>query len=184
MINFILGSNLQELNDPVKQIYIDSFPADERREWPELNQVLHNSIFSLTPIMKQQKIIGLISTWNLHDLLFIEHFAIEKTFQGKGLGSQVLTRIIHAKSVRVVVEVEPPTNELSQRRITFYERLGFSTCEITYWQPPYSPDKIKVKMLLMSFPDKVQPLEFMKIKTQLYTNVYQWKDSHGCHYKL
>jgi len=175
MINLILGSKLQELNDEIKQIYIDSFPDYERREWHELKQLLNNPIFNLTPVFDNQKLIGLISIWDLHDLIFIEHFAIEKSFQCKGVGSQVLKQIIHGKSGRIVLEIEPSTNELTHRRITFYERLGFSTCEISYWQPPYSPDKKKVKMQLMSFPDKILPLEFIEIKAQLYKDVYQWK---------
>lgn len=179
MINLIQVSNLQELCDDLKQIYIDSFPSDERREWHELKELTHDPHFSLNQVFDNQKLIGLISIWDLQEFIFIEHFAIEKSVRSKGIGSHVLKQIIEAKSVKVVVEVEPPTNKLTKRRITFYERLGFSACESSYWQPPYSPDKNKVKMLLMSFPDKILPLEFIEIKKQLYWEVYQFNDSRN-----
>lgn len=47
MINLILESKLLDLNEPVKQIYVDSFPVDERREWHDLNQILKNLLFFL-----------------------------------------------------------------------------------------------------------------------------------------
>ncbi|MDO9614863.1 MAG: hypothetical protein Q7J86_10115 [Bacteroidota bacterium] len=64
----------------------------------------------------------------------------------------------------------------ARRRIAFYESVGFSVCDGFYYQPPYSPDKNKVKMLLMSFPEKILPPEFEAIKMQIYREVYQQKD--------
>ena len=128
--------------------------------------------FNIHQIFDDQKIIGLITIWNLLNFTFIEHFAIEKSFQGKGVGSQVIRQIIEGKSSKVILEVEEPTDKPTRRRITFYERLGFSVCESIYYQPPYSMGKSKVKMVLMSFPDKITSLEFIEIKTQLYREVY------------
>ena len=38
----------------------------------------------------------------------------------------------------VVLEVEMPTDEMSKRRIGFYERLGFELDNQVYHQPPYA----------------------------------------------
>ena len=40
MIKVIPVSHLQELNEDIKQIFIQSFPSDERREWDELVDLL------------------------------------------------------------------------------------------------------------------------------------------------
>jgi len=173
MIKLIQVSNLQVLSDDLKHIYIDSFPFDERREWQEFKDLLHHPNFILNQVFDDQKLIGIISTWKLADFVFIEHFAIEESQRGKGVGTKVVKQIINEAPIKVVLEVDVPTNEAAHRRITFYERLGFSTCESIYWQPPYSPDKKKVKMLLMSFPDKILHSEFIEIKKQLYRVVYQ-----------
>ena len=173
MIKLIQVSNLQQLSDDLKQIYICSFPSNERREWDELKELIHHPQFCLNQVIEAQQLIGLISIWNLSYFTFIEHFALRESDQGKGIGTQILKQLIEQKATKVVVEVEEPSTESNRRRITFYERLGFSACEDIYWQPPYSPDKSKVKMLLMSFPEKILPLEFIEIKKQLYHVVYQ-----------
>jgi ribosomal protein S18 acetylase RimI-like enzyme len=172
MIKVIPASNLREMNHELKQMYIDSFPSDERREWKEMQKLIDHPNFNLHQVFDDHKSVGLITTWNLLNFTFIEHFAIEESFQGKGVGSQVITQIIEGKITKVVLEVEEPTDEPSSRRISFYERLGFSICDSSYYQPPYSMGKSKVKMLLMSFPDKIMPSEFNEIKTQVYREVY------------
>lgn len=173
MIKLVQVSNLQQLSDDLKQIYISSFPFDERREWHELKGLIYHPQFCLNQVVEAQQLIGLISIWNLSYFTFIEHLALRESDQGKGIGTQILQQLIEQKATRVVVEVEEPTTESTRRRITFYARLGFSVCEDIYWQPPYSPDKSIVKMMLMSFPDKILPLEFIEIKKQLYRVVYQ-----------
>ncbi|HAH22441.1 MAG TPA: GNAT family N-acetyltransferase [Prolixibacteraceae bacterium] len=175
MIKVIPASNLREMSEELKQMYIDSFPSNERREWEELQKLVEHPHFNIHQVFIDQKSIGLISIWNLLNFTFIEHFAIEESFQGKGVGSQVIMQIIEGKTTKVVLEVEEPTDEPSRRRITFYERLGFSVCESNYFQPPYAMGKDKVKMLLMSFPDKITALEFTEIKDLLYKEVYQLK---------
>ena len=177
MIKIIPVSNLRELNEDLQQIYIGSFPYEERREWNEMKELLHHPHFTLNEIMDDQELIGLISIWNLSDFIFMEHFAIAESFRGKGIGSKVVKQILEAKPTRIILEVDKPTNESTRRRITFYDRLGFSVCESNYWQPPYAADKSKIKMLLMSFPDKIMPGEFIEIKTQIYRHVYQLDES-------
>ena len=124
MIKVIPASNWRKMNKEIKQLYIDSFPSNERREWKEMLLLIDHPSFNLHQVFDNQKSIGLISFWNLLNFIFIEHFAIEETFQGKGVGSQVIR---------------------------------------------------KVKMLLMSAPDKITPLEFIEIKAQLHGEVYQVK---------
>lgn len=175
MIKVIPASNLREMNQELKQMYIDSFPSNERREWKELQKLIDHPSFNIHQVFIDQKSIGLITIWNLLSFTFIEHFAIEESFQGKGVGSQVIKQIIEGEPTQVVLEVDEPTDEPSRRRITFYERLGFSVCENIYFQPPYSKGKDKVKMLLMSFPDKITDSEFTGIKELLYREVYQLK---------
>ena len=172
MIRVIPVSKWGKSNDDLQQIYNDSFPIDERREWKEIKKLIDHPNFILNQVFDEQKSIGLITLWHLPGFTFIEHFAIKNSFQGHGIGSQVLMQIIEAKSTKMILEVDEPTTELTKRRITFYERLGFSVCENIYYQPPYSLGQNEVKMLLMCYPEKITPLEFDAIKTQLYREVY------------
>lgn len=164
---------MQKLNPEIKQIYTDSFPSEERRDWDELEQILQQPLFSLLQVLVNQELTGIIAIWDLTDFRFIEHFAIKASAQGKGVGSQIIKEVIEEQPIRVVLEVEEPITDSAKRRMGFYFRLGFSVCDCTYWQPAYSAIKNKVKMRLMSYPDKIQPGEFNQIKEHIYREVYQ-----------
>lgn len=173
MIKLIPVSDSIELNHDLRQIYLDSFPPEERREWMEINKLLNHPNFRLNQIFNDLELIGLISIWNLPDGDFIEHFAILESARGKGFGELVLKLIIEDQSKRIILEVEEPETEPARRRIAFYKRLGFSISDEIYYQPPYPPNKSKVKMLLMSFPEQLNPNDFANIKAQIYNEVYQ-----------
>ncbi|MDP2115586.1 MAG: GNAT family N-acetyltransferase [Bacteroidota bacterium] len=175
MIKLIPASNPLDLTEGLKQIYFDSFPPDERRDWSEIKELLQHSGFILNKVLEDQELVGLISVWNFHGFVFIEHFAILESKRGKGIGSQALKQVIAENLKPIIVEVEEPVTDDARRRIAFYESADFSVCEGIYYQPPYSPDQNKVKMLLMSFPEKILPPEFDEIKTRIYREVYQQK---------
>ena len=176
MVQLIPISSPNELSEGLKEIYLGSFPSDERRDWQELVEQLQHPDFIVHQVFYNQELIGLITTWGLPGFTFIEHFAIKESIRGRGIGSKTIRFITETKFPRIILEVEEPTDKSARRRIAFYKRLGFSVCKNTYWQPPYSPEKKKVKMLLMSFPDKIQPGEFMEIKKHIYLEVYQSKE--------
>lgn len=172
MIELIPFPRVQQLSPEIKQIYTASFPSAERREWDELEHLLQQPLFNLFQVFDNQKLTGIISIWDLMDFRFIEHFAIIAKAQGKGVGSKVIKQIIRTHPTRVILEVEEPLTDLAIRRKGFYTRLGFSVCERNYWQPAYSAEKSKVKMRLMSFPNKIQTEEFDLIKRHIYREVY------------
>ncbi len=175
MIQLVSVTNPDKLNFEFKQIYESSFPEDERREWSQLLDLLHNKQFNLYEIYIQEKFIGFISVWDLMEFSFIEHFAITDTEQGKGYGTQALNRVLLMSSRPVILEVEEPFTEKARKRISFYERLNFSLNTGSYFQPPYSIGKSSVKMQLMSYPKKMETSDFEKIKAHIHDSVYGYR---------
>jgi ribosomal protein S18 acetylase RimI-like enzyme len=160
------------MNSDLQQIYEKSFPDDERREWNQLIDILDDNRFTINGIYFQQQLIGIITFWNLDGFRFIEHFAIRNTEQGKGYGTQVIKKLTAEILVPVILEVEEPFTDVAKKRIAFYERLNFRISEQEYYQPPYSVGKNRVKMLLMSYPEKLDPNKFTTIKNKIYQTVY------------
>ena len=167
--------NPDKLNFDLKQIYEGLFPEDERREWTQLTELLHNTQFSLNEIYDQHNFLGFISVWNLTEFSFIEHFAIRPTKQGKGYGTEALNQVLSMNSKPVILEVEEPFTETARKRILFYERLNFTVNDNSYFQPPYSIEKNSVKMLLMSYPKKIEPEYFGIIKAHIHSKVYGYR---------
>lgn len=173
MIRLIPVSDSLDLGDDLQQIYVDSFPADERREWEKIHQLLNHPSYNLYKIRINKILVGLISIWRWPELIFIEHFALSIPTRGQGIGTQVIKQIMSENPLVIIIEVELPYTEQAIRRIAFYERLGFMLCQEDYYQPPYSPGMSKVKMLLMSFPHPLSREEFQAYKAKIYKDVYQ-----------
>ena len=176
MIHLIRVSDSLELMDDLKEIYIDSFPANERREWQEMLTLIPNPNYNLYNILDENKSIGMMSVWMFPEFTFIEHFAIHESNRGKGIGSQVIKLLLKESSSMIILEVDEPTSESARRRVVFYQRLGFYSCHQEYYQPPYSPSHNALKMQLMSYPRLLTQAEFITIKTQLYKDVYKWNN--------
>lgn len=157
----------------LKSLYHDSFPPDERRDWNELLQLTHHPHFNLCCIIDSEVPVGLITLWQWPEFTFIEHFAIDHAFQGRGIGSKVLNHLKEDACSKIILETEEPDSYDAKRRIAFYNRLGFHACSEEYFQPPYSLDKKAVKMLLMSYPNTITKKEFLTIRSKLYKEVYQ-----------
>ncbi len=154
-------------------IYIQSFPADERREFTQVVRLLReNRAFHLTLLALDSQPVGFISHWQWSHFAYIEHFAVDPTLRGSGYGAKGLQLLLQQLGSPVVLEVEPPTDEWSCRRVNFYRRLGFELCSRPYIQPPYSPDKQSVALLLMSYGAMNLDSNFDTVVAQLHGKVY------------
>lgn len=158
----------------VKKIYENSFPLNERRAFEEVMDLLTDKRFYLFAVTFENEVVGMLSKWNFKTFIYIEHFAISAAFRGNGLGSFVLQKLIQEDSRQIVLEVELPEDEISLKRIKFYERIGFSICHESYIQPPYDKDKDKaaLPMLIMARQDIHSIHEFRNIRKTLHQEVY------------
>lgn len=138
----------------VKTLYHDSFPADERRDWAEFRAFAGNpeSRFAIMGIYVGERMVGFISYWQFDGFRYVEHFATDPSLRGAGIGGEAIRLFAADGEDPVVLEVEPPSDgEMARRRIGFYERQGFTLhAEFEYIQPPYSPDKSELPLLLMT----------------------------------
>ena len=159
--------------DTIHDIYMDSFPPEERRPW---NDILHKldtvgSPFSLTLILLKGKASGFITSWDFGDFVYIEHFAMQSSGRGSGIGAKALRRFCRQARKPVFLEVEPPSvGQMAQRRIKFYERNGFVPFyDFKYVQPPYAEGLPEVELVLMGTSSEVSLEE---VKNKLHTEVY------------
>jgi len=157
----------------IAKIYIDSFPADERREINSLIKELNNNLFHPNIIFWDEKIVGIFFYWDFSKFVYIEHFAIEKKQRGKGIGKKVLIDFIHNTVKPFVLEIEKPLDEHSLKRLHFYESIGFEIIENNYIQPPYGAKKKSVELFLLSFPLVRNSLFISHIISSIYREVYK-----------
>ncbi|MBD5244598.1 MAG: GNAT family N-acetyltransferase [Barnesiella sp.] len=159
--------------DCVKKIYLSSFPEEERRPWHELMR-LTDSVggpFGFYIVNYGKRPAGLITAWAFPEFTYIEHFAIDSSCRGKGVGARILKEFVKKQSNPVVLEVEPESDgPLARRRIGFYKRCGFIAFpDFNYVQPPYAPGLPSVSLMLMA---TSADLNLNKVASTLHARVY------------
>lgn len=160
----------------VQSTYISAFPETERRDFFLFCELLDaEPMFNLFVILKQNVYVGFITYWQFKDFVYIEHFAIAAEFRNGGIGSVVMKEALRQVGTNVVLEVEDPIDELTQRRVRFYEALGFKLYGANYQQPPYRETDSWYDMKLMSYGDIDMYKEYGSIKDCIYSSVYNIK---------
>ncbi|NDV68484.1 N-acetyltransferase [Dysgonomonas sp. 25] len=169
-----------DINNPnelsfVEKLYTESFPHSERRPLDRMLELYADSDkFVIQVIVKDDIQIGFLTFWHLSDFTFAEHFAIAPEARNEGVGGEVMKSFMAEQTMPIVLEVELPTTLIADRRIGFYQRLGYKLWEsVSYYQPPYHAGYNPIAMYLMSFGEIDVAERFMSIKEELYTEVYE-----------
>lgn len=157
----------------IRKIYEDSFPVNERREYDKILRLIgDNDAYMMEAVYDDDVVVGLISSWNLRGWRYVEHFAIDATQRGRGVGLRVLKLFIERSLSPIVLEVEPPIDELSKRRVAFYNSVGFVLHDThRYIQPPYGEGLDAVALKLMTY-GASNEINLDNITAMLHTQVY------------
>jgi ribosomal protein S18 acetylase RimI-like enzyme len=176
IIKLIKWNYLSEklLND-LKEIYENSFPVDERRDFEKLVNLENNPLFSFFYFYNNNVLSGLFTQWIFNDFCYIEHLAIREDLRDKGIGTLLMKYLTSEIKQLLVIEVEKLGEPNSDRRIKFYLNIGFYLCEYSYIQPPYSHERNSVPMNLMTYPRSLIYKDFLEIRKELYLNVYNFE---------
>lgn len=161
----------------VEELLHASFPAEERRDdEAQRYNTDHHPRFTCYLITDGESDvstpIGFITVWHLGRFYYGEHLATSPSVRNRGYGRQIMQRLPTLCPGTFVLEVEEPTDEMSRRRIGFYQRCGFSLCERAYVQPPYRPtDKGLPLKLMYAGTDSIDTC-FEEIRDEIYREVY------------
>lgn len=160
------------------RVYMEAFPLSERRPLERVFELYKdNPHFSIDLTVYEEKPVGFLCYWDLGDFVFAEYLAIDPDLRNGGMGKKVVDEFLASMTKPVVLEVELPSTILSERRIGFYQRLGFKIWEnIQYQQPAYHTETQPVPMKLMSIGDIDVEKNIAAIRAKLYSVVYDIND--------
>ena len=116
---------------------------------------------------------GFLAVWEFESFTYIEHFAVDPVLRNSGTGSAMLQELVRKYQKQICLEVELPEDELTRRRIGFYERNGFVFNEYPYIQPPISKGKSPVPLRIMTYGSAITHDTFEEMKRVLYQRVYK-----------
>lgn len=137
-----------------RELYESAFPIDERRDFADVESLMGDdaSHFHVCYFEENNKFSGFLTYWEWDDMRYFEHFAVDPLLRGGGLGAGYLKKVVEMKTTPVILEVEPPVDEIAKRRVGFYQRNGFRLWnELYYLQPSYGEGRNPMKLKLMTF---------------------------------
>ena len=160
--------------DEIYTIMEASFPVSEMRTYSGQRALLDNPHYRIyTEQDASGRITGFLAAWEFPLLRFVEHIAVNPDTRGGGIGRKLMNSYLARSDKPVLLEVEPPVGELEQRRIGFYERLGFHLNQFDYVQPPLRTGQPDLPLRIMTYPGPVRQSEFQVYREILYTEVYK-----------
>ena len=101
---------------------------------------------------------------------YVEHFCIEPNLRGLHYGQSAL-KALCAQCGLVILEIDPPVDEISIRRKCFYERCGFKENPYAHVHPAYREGFSGHELKIMSWPRAITPAEYGRFNAYLITRV-------------
>ncbi len=151
-----------------------SFPLDEYRKKEEQRALFGEEPYQLYGVLQEDgTIIAFAAIWDLEEVAFLEHLAVNPDCRNGGIGGRFLQSLIETLQKPICLEVELPDNDLARRRIGFYERNGFHLNEYDYTQPAMSEGRNEIPLLLMTSGNGLDEEAFCHMRDLLYQKVYK-----------
>ena len=166
----------------VWKLYEESFPVAERRKAEDHLSACNDNRFFPLSVWDGNQLIGLMFFWEWDNYRYLEHLAVNPDLRGHGYGTQLLNYLRESKHT-IILEIDPLINELSVRRLQFYERSGFTLTPYRFVHLPYQLDGIKQELLILSYPKMISKeqhnhfLEFLGEEVIKYCEGYTLEKS-------
>lgn len=151
--------NVTRKSKRVKQIYIDSFPKEERMPFWLMILMAKRKNTDFLAFYDKDILCGLSYIAIENGLAFIMFLAVDKTIRSKGYGSQILERIQSIyPNHKIIVSIEPcdpNVKDIQQRlkRKKFYIKNG-------YEETGYFIELEKIKQEILIKKGEFKPEEF------------------------
>ncbi len=161
--------------DEIFPLLEEAFPVTELRIQEDQRNLLQKEAYRLYGVRKDGRFAAVFATWEIDDFLYIEHFAVREDCRNGGYGGMLLDRLLEEKGRPMVLEVEVPEDDLTRRRVGFYERHGLVYNEYPYLQPPLRKGNELLPLRFMTYPAAVDEQTYERYKKQMYQIVYQYE---------
>lgn len=155
------------------EIIRQSFPHKEQRDVDDLVRALGDPAFAADGIWSDGKLAGILFHWLYGEWHYVEHLAVSPAMRGRHTGSEALGAFCRGK--RVILEIDPPEDEISVRRLHFYQRLGFKINPYEYVHPSFRERPEPHRLVLLSYPESLTEEEarrftdFVRERVMLYS---------------
>lgn len=162
--------------DRAHAILDEAFPPSEIKSKDDIHSLFEKGTIKLYGDFEQNQLLGVIMIWvfDQENLVYISNFAIDKNVRGQGIGSKMLAEIVALYPSQIIIlEVEVPYDEISYKRIKFYERNNFVLYDKnSFLQPQISAKVNETPLYLMSYGRPLDDEQYSHVKDSLFKHAY------------
>lgn len=159
-MNFVrLESADDEMFSQARALYLKSFPLHEQREEASQREILGDSDYRFALIYDGEIFVGLLLCWEAPSFIYVEHFCVDPQLRNRRYGERALA-LLGERGKTVILEIDPPVEEMSIRRRGFYERAGFRENSFAHVHPPYHQGYSGHALTVMSYPKALSQVEY------------------------
>lgn len=127
---------------------------------------------------ENRELVGILLYWDLDNCKYIEHLAISPSLRGKNYGSRVLKEFCENNGT-IILEIDPPVDDISIKRLNFYSNLGFKLQEFEHIHPPYRRDYKGHKLKVMSFNRNLSEDEYNTFNVFLKERIMKYSENNN-----
>lgn len=158
--------------EEIFEIMSEAFPPEEYRPKERQRTLFDDGRYIVYLLTENGRTMGFLALWMLQGFYFAEHFAVSSRERNRGLGSHFLQGVLPLLDMPMALEVENTEDDISKRRVAFYERNGFILTGTCYDQPNFhKSDKIIPLRLMYTGLDEGGPLP--PFKTVIFRDIYK-----------
>jgi len=154
-------------------IYEESFPKEEKRTLQEQIKLLEKDTYTMAGHIENNTLVSILFYWRIDSYTYLEHFAINSKLRGQNYGSKILKQFI-LKNENIILEIEPIIDEMTQKRLSFYEKFNFVVNQHIHFQVPFRENSEDLKLLLLTQNSVLSKDEYLcfykKLQNELSSN--------------
>ena len=147
-------------------LYEISFPIYERRTRAAQAARLNHPEYHFDLLMEGERCVWLVRDAEAEGLRSVAHSATCPLLRGQGVGARALAQL-NSEGIPVVLEIDPPRDEVSIRRQHFYERCGFFANTYLHVHPPYRAGYEGHPLVVMTCPAPASQEEYDRFAAYL-----------------
>ena len=161
------------------ELYQESFPIYEQREYHSQLNILQEENYHFDLIYDEMLFVGIVLYWQIENYIYIEHFCILPSLRNKRYGQRVLS-LLEKKYQGIILEIDLPIDDIACRRKEFYKRCGFVENDIKHIHPPYHQQDKGHSLMIMSYPNLLKQDEYdlfnIYLKNRIMKNAFILKE--------
>lgn len=167
------------LRDEAWRLYEESFPAYERRG-KEAQEMAFQAPEAISKILvKDDTTAAILFYWLQGRTVYLEFLAVNPMLRGQNIGTEAVERLLALHpDCNTILEIEPPADYTTIRRLHFYERMGFVANDYPYIHPSYMTGEraFPHPLTLMSYGRKLTQEEYESFCRFMKETVLRYAD--------